>query len=68
MKKPEKIDKLYFEIHPVSTLEGRESYMLKILCNNEEIMKEYVTYRVIKRKGLRLLMESIFSEAEKFKL
>ena len=65
--KPEKIDKLYFEIHPVSTLEGRESYMLKILCNNEEILKEYITYRVIKRKGLRLLMKNIFDDAEKFK-
>jgi len=66
--KPEKINKLYFEIYPVSTLEGNESYLLKILCNNEEVLKEYITYRVIKRKGLRLLMESIFSEAEKFKL
>jgi len=66
--KPERINKLYFEIHPVSTLEGKESYMLKILCNNEEVLKEYITYRVTKRKGLRLLMESIFSEAEKFKL
>ena len=66
--KPEKINKLYFEIHPVSTLEGRESYMVKILCNNEEVLKEYVTYRVVKRKGLRLLLESIFIEVEKFKI
>jgi len=65
--KPEKINKLYFEIHPVSTLEGRESYLLKILCNNEKVLKEYVTYKVIKRKGLRLLIESIFEEAKKFK-
>lgn len=65
--KPEKISKLYFEIHPVSTMEGRESYMFKILCNNEEVLKEYVTYRIVKRKGLRLFMESLFMELEKFK-
>lgn len=63
-----KVDKLNIEIHPVSCLEGRESYYLKLLCNNDEIFKEYINYRVIKKKGVKMLLESIFKSLEPFKI
>jgi len=65
---PHNIDKLYFEIHPVSTLEGAEKYDFKILMNNDDIFKEYINYRVIGKKGLRLLIENLFKELEIFKI
>jgi len=66
--KPTRIEKLYIEVYPLCCLPKRESYMVKILCNNEEVLKEYVTYTAYKKKGLRLLLQSIFSDAEKFKI
>ena len=63
-----KVDKLYFEIHPISCLEGRESYLLKLACNNEEIFKEYINYTVSGKKGLRLLIENLFKTLEPFKV
>lgn len=63
----EKVNKLYFEIHPLSCLEGRESYLLKLLCNNEEVLKEYINYRVVTKKGLRLLVSDIFKNLERYK-
>ncbi len=62
-----KLNKLLFEIHPVSTLEGRETYLFKILMNDDDIFKEYINYRVVGRKGLRLLIENLFTELEPFK-
>ena len=62
-----KVDKLSIEIHPISCLERNESYLLKLLCNNDEIFKEYINYIVYKRKGLKLLVEQIFSEMERFR-
>ncbi len=59
---PTEIDKLYFEIHPVSCKSKHESYFVKILCNNEEILKEYVNYRVYKMKGLKIFLESMLKE------
>ena len=62
------VEKLYFEIHPISCLEKRESYLLKLLINNEEVFKEYVNYIVLSKKGLKLLIENIFNSVEKFKI
>jgi hypothetical protein len=64
---PTKVERLHFEIYPLCGRPKRERYMVKILCNNEEVLKEYVTYTAYRKKGLRLLLQSIFSEAEKFK-
>jgi hypothetical protein len=66
--KPEKIGRLYFEIYQISGRPKRESYMAKILCNNEEVLKEYITYRIYKKKGLRLFLESFFKEMEAFRI
>jgi len=63
-----KLDKIYFEIHPVSTLEGAETYLFKILMNDDDIFKEYINYRVVGKKGLRLLMESLFKELDSFRI
>lgn len=54
------VDKLYFEIHPISCQPGNESYLLKLLCNNEEVLKEFINYIVVKKKGLSLLIKNIF--------
>lgn len=63
---PKNIDKLYFEIHPISTLEGAEKYEFKLLMNDDDLFKEYINYRVISKKGLRLLIENLFKELETF--
>lgn len=57
-----KVDKLYFEIHPISCQPGNESYLVKLLCNNEEVLKEFINYIVSRKKGLKLLIKSIFDE------
>jgi hypothetical protein len=62
------IDKLYFEIHPISCSEKRESYLLKLLCNNEETLKEYINYKVYSKKGLKLLVGNIFGSLSAFKI
>jgi hypothetical protein len=41
--------------------------MLKLLCGGESPFEEYITYKVYKKKGLKLLIENIFSEVSKFK-
>lgn len=63
-----KVDKLNIEIYPLSCLEGREKYYLKLLCNNDKIFKEYINYRVFKKKGLKILLDSIFKSLEIFKI
>lgn len=57
-----KVDKLYFEIHPISCQPGNESYLVKLLCNNEEVLKEFINYIVSRKKGLKLLIKTIFDE------
>ncbi len=54
------VNKLYFEIHPVSCRKKNESYFLKILSNNEDVLKEYINYRVAKKRGLKLFLETLF--------
>jgi hypothetical protein len=56
----EKVNKLYFEIHPKSLQKRNEKFLFKLLINNEEIFKEYASFDVIRKKGLKLLIESIF--------
>lgn len=63
-----RLNKLYFEIHPISTLEGSETYMLKVLFNDDDLFKEYINYRVVGKKGLRLIIESLFNESNYFKI
>lgn len=60
-----KVNKLYFEIHPISCEPGNESYLLKLLCNNEEILKEYINYIVSKKRGLKLLIDELFKSIKK---
>lgn len=57
-----KVNKLYFEIHPISCQSCNESYLLKLLCNNEEVLKEFINYIVSKKRGLKLLINTIFKE------
>jgi len=61
------VNKLYFEIHPISCTKGDEKYLLKLLSNNEEVLKEYVNYIVTKKKGLKMLIDSIFDSVKIFK-
>lgn len=63
-----KVDKLYFEIHPVSLRQRNEAFYLKLVCNNDEKFKEYINYNISKKKGLRLFLEDLFLNMERFKL
>jgi hypothetical protein len=58
---PFEMDRLYFEIHPISCENRNESYYIKILINNEEIMKEYIKYMVVKKKGLKIFLEELMN-------
>jgi len=62
-----KCEKLYFEIHPVNLLEGSETYLVKLLCNNDEIFKEYINYMTFKKKGLKMFLEVMFNDMTRFK-
>lgn len=64
--KPDDMEKLYMEIHPISVKKGAESYLVKILINNEEIMKEYINYRVKRKKGLKLFLENLFNNKNQY--
>jgi hypothetical protein len=61
------VDNLHFEIHPISCLQGRESYLLKLQCNNEKVLKEYINYIVSSKKGLKMLLDTIFKDLEPFR-
>ena len=61
-----KVDRLYFEIHPVSCAKKNESYYVKIQCNNEEVLKDYINYFVYKEKGLKMFIEGLFNDMSKF--
>lgn len=55
------MDKLHVEVHPISLKENNEFYLVKILINNEQILKEYINYRVRRKKGLKLFFENLFT-------
>ena len=59
-----KVSKLYFEIHPISCQEGNEKYLLKLLSNNEEVLKEFINYIVTKKKGLNNLISEILKNSQ----
>ena len=63
-----KVEKLNFEIHPISLEPRNEKYFVKLLCNNESIFKEYINYKVSKKKGLKILLETLFNSLENFKV
>lgn len=63
-----KLESLRFEIHPITLEIKKESYFLKLLCNNEKIMREYINYRVFKKIGLKLFLENLFKDMQKFKV
>lgn len=63
-----KINKLYFEIHPVSCKKKNESYFFKLLSNNEETLKEYINWKIIKKKGLKMFIDDTFNNMKKFKI
>jgi hypothetical protein len=56
----EEVNKLYFEIHPKSLQKRNESFLFKLLINNDETFKEYASFNVRRKKGLKILIESIF--------
>lgn len=62
------LEKLYFEIHPINCSEKNESYLFKIAFNDEPVLKEYINYKIYKKKGLRLFLETLFNEMEKYKV
>ena len=64
--RPNKLSKLRFEIHPAGTAKGAETYLFKILCNEDEMFPEHICYKVIGKKGLRLIRQSLFSEMQRF--
>lgn len=63
---PYDLYKLYMEVHPISVKEGDESFFVKILINNEEIMKEYINYRVYRKKGLKEFFKHFFNNKNEY--
>lgn len=63
---PFEMDRLYFEVHPISLESRNESYLVKILINNEPVLKEWINYRVFKKKGLKLFLENLFSNQNQY--
>lgn len=58
------LDQLYFEVYPLSCESKREVYLVKVLYNNEEVLKEYLNFKVWKKRGLKLFLESLFKEVK----
>jgi hypothetical protein len=56
------VNKLYFEIFPISCEPKKEVYLFRMLSNNDELFKEYISYYVYKKKGLKLFVDLIFKE------
>ncbi len=63
-----KVDALNIEIQPISCSDKNESYLFKIRCNNDDIFKEYINYKVFRKKGLKMLINETFKMMEKFKV
>ena len=61
----EKLNKLYFEIHPISCNEER--YLARVLCNNDEKFKEYINFYIWSKKGLKKFVEKLFNDMQQFK-
>jgi hypothetical protein len=65
-KSYDRIEKLYFEIHPIDT--ANETYLFKLLCNNESVFKEYINYIVTTKKGLKLFIETVFNDMKPYRV
>lgn len=63
-----KLEKLYFEIHPINCSENNESYLFKIAFNDEPVLKEWINYKIYRKKGLKIFLEALFNEMEKYKI
>jgi hypothetical protein len=63
---PTKISKLHFEIHPVLLTEKNEVFLCRILINTDEKFKEYINYKIMKKKGLKLFLEELFNNKNPF--
>ena len=63
-----KVSKFYFEIHPVSLKPKNESYFVKLLINETEPFKEYINWNIVKKKGLKLFLEDMFNQMQRFRL
>lgn len=61
------LEKLSFEIHPISCRVKNESYLVKIAFNDEPVLKEWINYKVFKKKGLKIFLETLFNEMEQYK-
>lgn len=62
------LEKLYFEIHPINCSERNESYLFKIAFNDEPVLKEWINYKIYRKKGLKIFLEALFNEMEKYKV
>jgi hypothetical protein len=60
-----KVNKLYFEIHPITCVENGEKYLFKILANNEEVLKEFINYIAFGKRGLMNLIDYIIDNCKK---
>lgn len=58
------VNKLYFEIHPISCEKNNEQYLFKLLANNEEVLKDYINYIAYRKEGLNELIKDIFQNTK----
>jgi hypothetical protein len=65
--RPNRLNKLRFEIHPIGTAPGSETYLFKIRCNEDDAFPENICYKVVGKKGLRLIRQNLFNEMKRFK-
>ena len=54
------VHKLYYEIHPISLISRKETYLFRLLSNNDDKFTEYINYTVNKKIGLEKLISDIF--------
>lgn len=62
------VEGLNIEIHPLNCMDKNESYLFKVQCNNEEVLKEYINFVVYKKKGLKKLVKETFDTMENYKI
>lgn len=55
------VHKLYYEIHPISLINRKETYLFRLLSNNDDKFTEYINYTVNKKVGLHKIITDIFN-------